>query len=92
MERKNKACWNCYYYSAYYTKGYYSFQKKRFGCCNYTRQETNCQDACQHWKDNVQKEQTRRSSALRALLQICEDLAVVKQVLADEDEFPSENG
>ena len=91
MERKNKACWSCYYYSAYYTKGYWTFNKKRFGCCNYKRQDTDNQSVCENWKDNSQKEESRALSAQRALIQICDDLAVLKQILVEEHERYAKN-
>ena len=92
MERKNKACWNCYHYVAYYTKGYCCFNKKGFGNCICKRRDTNSQDVCENWKDNSPKEERRIFSAQNALLQICEDLAVLKQIFIEESERTNKNG
>ena len=52
MERKNKACWNCGNYKAYYTKGFCQFDKLDYGVCRKQQETVDKHNQCEFWRND----------------------------------------
>ena len=86
MERKNKACWNCGSFCAYYTKGGYKFYKSNKGYCTRKKQIFTNTECCEYWRNNFQLRGRRKQLSLSTLDQLMTDLTAVKQILEEENE------
>lgn len=93
MEEDKKACWNCRWYSAAYTKGYHRFDKQNFGMCRHDKcvQKNEC---CAAWQYNTRanmnvKRQMRRQISLKALKDVLEHLSEISQILKENSDDTS---
>ena len=86
MERKNKACWNCYFYDAYYTKATCSFEKQSLGFCKYKQTITKNEEVCEKQIKVERKRQPSKAVAYRSLIKICQNLEELKQIFIEETE------
>ena len=88
MERKNKACWNCQHYKAYYTKGFCHFDRKALGVCTEKRATVNKNELCKNWCP-ITYSYPRKKLTLRALDEILNELSQIKQILLEGNEKKS---
>ena len=86
MERKNKACWNCRFYKAYYTKGFSGFNKEKCGLCTQENAIKNNQESCIRWQSNQLLRALRKQSAIRALTKALNDISEIQQILGEEQQ------
>lgn len=94
MERKDKACWNCLRYKAYYTKGLCHFDKEKFGFCTKHERMVDKQEGCPFWSLNNPRRETRKKVAMRKLSEILTQLVEIRQILFEskEENEKEENG
>lgn len=86
MERKNKACWNCGYYKAYYTKGLCHFDKLNDGVCRKQEKTVNKHEQCEFWKTNYKLRSWQEVIAKKKLIEIMDILTEIRQILFEEKE------
>ena len=84
MERKNKACWNCKHYDAYYTKGICTFTKQAKGRCTKLNEDTGNHGNCELWSSNDTRSHLRKKVSLKKIEAALEELAGLKQILLEE--------
>ena len=90
MEQKCKACWNCWNFKAYYTKGWCHFDKDPNGYCLKHKKITDKHEVCEAWYTNETHRERRKKVALRKLKELANDLTEIRQILL-EDKEDSEN-
>ena len=86
MERKNKACWNCRCYKAYYTKGWCYFDKLSYGLCKRKNQTVDRVNLCEHWCSNFIVRKRRIKVALMKLDGMADNIMEIRQVLIEEQQ------
>ena len=86
MERKNKACWNCGNYRAYYTKGLCHFDRLDCGLCRHKNQIVNKHEQCEFWKSNHSIRRLRSQIAKTKLNDILDSIIEIRQILFEENE------
>jgi len=86
MERKNKACWNCGNYQAYYTKGFCNFDKLDCGYCKAKKENVKKTEQCEKWKTNYRYRGMRKTVAMRALDEVLTQITELRQILFEEKE------
>ena len=86
MERKNKACWNCGNYKAYYTKGLCHFDKLSCGLCSKKKETVEKHGQCEFWKNDCAKRTIREKIAKRNLNDILDVLIEIRQILFEQNE------
>ena len=86
MERKNKACWNCGNYKAYYTKGLCQFDKLDYGLCRKCNKTVDKHQQCEFWRSDYAKRIWREKVAKNKLNEISEDITIIRQILFEEKE------
>ena len=91
MERKNKACWNCGNYKAYYTKGLCHFDKLNCGLCRKRKETVEKHSLCEFWRSDYKVRRFREDVAKRKLSDILDILIEIRQILFEEKESDSEN-
>lgn len=89
MEPKNKVCWSCGYYVAYYTKGDIHFFKRNVGFCAKNQKIVEKHEQCECWT-RYKYRPDHKKSAIRALNEILTDLAAIKQILCGDGEEENE--
>ena len=90
MERKNKACWNCWYFKAYYTKGWCHFDKEPNGYCLKQKKITDKHEVCEVWHSNQNCRKLRKKIAIRKLEELADDIAEIRQILFEDKEIENE--
>lgn len=91
MERKNKACWNCGSYSAYYTKGLCHFDKLDHGLCRKQKKTVDKHEQCELWRPNYKIRDWRENVAKKKLNEISDAIVEIKQILFEEKEENQNN-
>ncbi|MBQ8657955.1 MAG: hypothetical protein IJ506_02370 [Clostridia bacterium] len=91
MERKDKACWNCGNYKAYYTKGFCNFDKLNYGHCKYLNKQVDKHEKCENWKSSYRYRGMRKTVAMRSLDEIFNQIVEIRQILFEEQEESEEN-
>ena len=86
MERKNKACWNCGSYQAYYTKGLCHFDKLNNGLCGKHKKTVNKHEQCEFLRSNYNWRGLREKVAKRKLNDILDGIVEIRQILFEEKE------
>ena len=86
MDRKNKACWNCANYGAYYKRGFNQFNKTRVGTCSVKKEIVQCDGICDCWRNTFSLRSIRKERTLKALDEILGDISAIKQILEEENE------
>ena len=86
MERKNKACWNCGYYKAYYTKGLCHFNKLACGLCCKKKETVEKHGQCEFWKSNYIIRTLREKISKRKLNEMFDVLIEIRQILCEQNE------
>lgn len=86
MERKNKACWNCGNYKAYYTQGFCHFDKLDYGLCKQSGNSVNKHEECEHWKTNYRARLLREQVAVKKLDGIMDNIVEIRQILFENTE------
>lgn len=84
MERKNKACWNCGNYKAYYTKGLCHFDKLDNGFCCKQKKVVDKHEQCELWRSNYKIRGLREDIAKRKLNDIVDAIVEIRQILFEE--------
>ena len=86
MERKNKACWNCGNYRAYYTKGLCHFDRLNCGLCRKTRETVEKHNQCEFWTNDYPMRVWRKDTAKKKLNAILDGIIEIRQILFEENE------
>lgn len=86
MERKNKECWNCGNYKAYYTKGLCHFDKLDCGLCQKKKETVEKHGQCIFWRNNYRIRTFREKVAKIKLSEILDALIEIRQILFEEKE------
>ena len=86
MGGKNKVCWNCGHYKAYYVKGFCHFDKLNYGLCRKSEDTVDKHSQCEFWKNNYSARKLRESIAKNKLNVIFEAIIEIKQILFEEKE------
>lgn len=81
MERKNKACWNCWHYKAYYTKELIHFEKQNAGFCRKSNEQVDKHGLCPLWYNDLKRKETRKKASIRKLNEVLNSLIEIKQIL-----------
>ncbi len=84
MERKNKACWNCGNYRAYYTRGICNYDNTFCGKCNRKNTIVKNTDSCEMWVKIYKTKRIRDGIRLKVLERISEDVSMIKQIMEEE--------
>lgn len=86
MESKNKACWNCANFTAYYEKGMCRFYKTDRGMCSVKKETLEKHGVCENWRNTYRVRNLRKKCAVRALEEILSDIAAIRQIFEEENE------
>ena len=86
MDRKNKACWNCGYYKAYYTKGLCHFDRLDCGLCKKKKEMVDKHSQCEFWRNDYAVRAWREDVAKKKLNDIFDVLIELRQILFEEIE------
>ena len=86
MERKNKACWNCGNYKAYYMKGLCHFDRLAFGLCRKKQETVEKHGECEFWRSNHALRSFREEIAKKKLDGLLDELIEIRQILFEEKE------
>lgn len=86
MERKDKACWNCGYYKAYYTKGWCHFNKLDYGLCHNSQETVDKHNQCKFWKNNHSIRALREDVVKNKLNEISDAIVEIRQIVFEERE------
>lgn len=86
MERKNKACWNCGNYKAYYTKGLCQFDRLDCGLCRKRQETVDKHQQCKFWRNNYPIRTWRDDFAKRKLSDLLDAIIQIRQILWEEKE------
>ena len=81
-----KECWGCGNYQAYYTKGYYKYDRKDRGNCTKHEKIVGKHESCGQWRTNAVRRRVRKSICLNALGTAISNLSEMKQILSEERE------
>ena len=86
MDSKNKACWNCANFGAYYKRGFCQFYKTNEGTCSVKNEIVNRNGICERWRNTFSLRTGRKERTLKALDKILDDIAMIRQILEEENE------
>ena len=86
MERKNKACWNCGNYKAFYTKGLCHFDKLDYGLCRKRKEEVDKHCQCEFWRNDYAIREFREDVAKKKLNGILDAIIEIQQILFEESQ------
>ncbi len=81
-----KECWSCCKYKAYFTKGFWKFDKEKNGKCDLQKIVVDKHSCCKQWCSNEIRRKMRREIALKGLIETLKTLAEVNQIILDENE------
>jgi len=84
--RKNKACWNCGNYKAYYTKGLCHFDRLDYGLCGKHREKVDKHSQCEFWRVDYSIRRWREDIAKKKLNAILDEIIQIRQILFEESE------
>ena len=79
-----KKCWNCWKYKAFYTKGYFKFNRENQGNCTKHEKIVGKHENCEYWGSNAISRKIRKSICLKALDEALSGLLEIKQILIEE--------
>ena len=79
-----KNCCGCFYYRAYYTKGYFQFNREGQGLCAKHQKLVNKQEDCESWKNNNISKKIRKTICVKALEETMSAFLQIKQILIEE--------
>ena len=82
----DKQCFDCYYFSLYYTKGYCMFLRGKCGHCNAHNKTVDKHDGCDKWRYRVYKRKDKRNAVIKALDIALTDINVIKTILTENQE------
>lgn len=87
MSKAVRECWNCQFYSAYYTKGFCQFDKQKIGYCGRKRMIVeNIHSSCENWYTNYRTLNSRKKAARKKLDDVVDCIFQIKQILFEEQE------
>ena len=86
MEKKNKVCWNCGKFKAYYEKGFSRFYKTDVGVCVLKKEIVEKHGECEGWCNRYKMRRLRKKCVIRTLNEIVVDIAAIRQIFEEEDE------
>ena len=86
MQEKQKECFACGNYQAYYRKGFCYFDKENFGFCTRHKKIVNKHESCECWRNNCHVRGLRKAICYKKLDEILSNLSEIKQILAEEQE------
>lgn len=81
----DKKCMNCASYTGYYTKGYSCFLREKLGKCSKHDKIVDGHELCEYWRRKIYSHR-RKAVALRTLDEALANIALIKQILAEEAE------
>ena len=81
-----KECRNCGSYNAYYTKGYWRFEKEKHGFCRRHEKTVESNESCEHWRSDALCRKLRKGVCLKALNNLIKDMSQIAQILQENNE------
>ncbi len=86
-KKKCKECFNCGYYSPYYTKGYNQFSKAHEGHCRQKRKTVGKHESCEIWASvKYRYNSFSKRAAEKALNEILDNLCEIRQIIEEQSE------
>ncbi len=85
QEKENcKHCYNCGYYSPYYTKGYLKFSKTNCGYCRQKRAMVDKHGDCDRWANIKYRYNLFDKAAIKkALYEVLSQLSEIRQIIEE---------
>ncbi len=80
-----KECWNCAKFKAYFTKGFWHFNREKNGKCIYNNSVVDKHNCCDNWGKNHLQRQIRKEVVLKGLIDTLKTLFEVNQIIIDEN-------
>ncbi len=87
MEQKDKQCWNCSNFHAYYTQGFCCLVRENNGYCSHCKKIMQRTDGCDQWHFHFTAKVRRLNLALNAIPEIYKTVAAIEQILQEESEL-----
>ena len=87
MKEENKKCWSCGRFQRYYTKGYGNLHKEEVGFCSLLNKIVSKDESCKMWNYRQKVRNMRRQTAISSIVDICDKLNVIEQILTEEREL-----
>ena len=87
MNEKNKKCWSCSDFHAYYSKAYCCLLKENIGYCQRHCKIVEKSGSCADWYCRRTSKEKRCAIAINAIPEIYNKLAIVEQLLQEEREI-----
>lgn len=87
---QTKECWSCGKFKAFYTKGYWQFDKTELGLCIQVEKVCEKHNSCAAWCNKEMRRQIRKKVALKGLISTLETLSQINQILIDESKDSEE--
>ena len=85
MERKNKACWNCCFYKAYYVQDICHFNKQGIGLCTKNNKTVDKHEQCDYWHNAVIRRAVKRMVTGAKIEEMANTLKEIKQILSEDE-------
>ncbi len=87
MKEENKHCYNCMYFGRFYTKGYNSFTKSKWGLCK-SKQVKEMHEICGGWTcknefNRSVKKEFSVSASLKVIEEMMKNLTEIGQILRE---------
>ena len=87
MENDRRRCYNCWRYSAYYTKQITFFEKLNYGRCSYKDEPVQDKyETCELWQPKRKRTLRQMKAASEALCRAADSICMLQQVLCEEGE------
>ena len=86
MAKAKKSCENCGNFGQYYHRGICCFYKMEKGSCSILHQDVATNGFCERWRNTFTIKSLREKDVLRALRTSMENIAIIKQILEEEEE------
>ncbi|MCL2255313.1 MAG: hypothetical protein FWC11_00455 [Firmicutes bacterium] len=80
---KKEICKKCEYYSAYYQKHIYSFERLKYGVCSFHKKPIKEFDECENFKCHEKREKRKDSFLLIQLEHCLFDIHNISQILTE---------
>ena len=87
MNEKNKKCWSCGRFDAYYIRGFCCLLKESIGFCREHDKIVEKSNTCDKWYCKRTSKEQRIKIAMRSLPEIYNKIATLEQILMEESEI-----
>lgn len=87
MKQENKKCGSCGSFSAYYTMGYCCLMRENNGYCGKHNKVAQKSDFCDDWRCRHISRKKRTIIAVNSIPVIYKKVAVMEQILQDDNEL-----